>query len=211
MAEYALDPTMVRFGAAGLIPGVVQDVRTGSVLMVAWLNEAALRATLESGYAHFWSRSRRELWKKGETSGNTMRVEDLRLDCDADTLLISVTPSGPACHTGSRTCFDSDEEPAPAGFAELDHLWATITDRRHRRPPGSYTTTLLDGGPAATGRKVLEEAAEVVQSALANAAGTESDRRLSEEAADLLYHLMVLLAERDVSPAEVLDRLVERR
>jgi phosphoribosyl-ATP pyrophosphohydrolase/phosphoribosyl-AMP cyclohydrolase len=175
-----------------LRPAIVQDVDTGRVLMLAWMDEEAERRTRESGEAWFWSRSRNEYWHKGQTSGNTMAVEELRDDCDGDALLLRVRPAGPACHTGSVSCF------APA-------LWRAISERAQNRPEGSYTAKLLNGGTAACARKVGEEAAETITAALA-----ETDERLVEEAADLVYHLYVLLASRGVDLAAVEDELGRR-
>jgi len=171
---------------------IVQDADTGRVLMLAWMDAEAERRTRESGEAWFWSRSRGEYWHKGATSGNTMAVEELRDDCDGDALLLRVRPTGPACHTGSLSCF------APA-------LWRTIADRAERRPEGSYTTRLLDEGTPAVARKVGEEAVELVTAALA-----ESDERVASEAADLVYHLYVLLAARGLDVAAVEDELARR-
>ena len=171
---------------------IVQDAATGRVLMLAWMDEEAERRTRESGEATFWSRSRQQYWRKGETSGNTLAVEEIRDDCDGDALLVRVRPAGPACHTGSFSCF------APA-------LWRTISDRAQKRPAGSYTTKLLDEGVPAVARKVGEEAVEVTVSAL-----DESDERVVEEAADLVYHLYVLLAARGLDVAAVDDELARR-
>ena len=171
---------------------IVQDAATGRVLMLAWMDEEAERRTRESGEAWFWSRSRQEYWRKGETSGNTLAVEEIRDDCDGDALVVRVRPAGPACHTGSFSCF------APA-------LWRTISDRALNRPEGSYTTKLLDEGVPAVARKVGEEAVEVVTAALA-----EEDGRVVSEAADLIYHLYVLLASRGLDVAAVEDELRRR-
>jgi phosphoribosyl-ATP pyrophosphohydrolase/phosphoribosyl-AMP cyclohydrolase len=197
-----------RFDERGLIPVVVQDRRSGRVLMLAYADAGALEATRETGEAHFWSRSRGERWHKGATSGNTMEVRDIRLDCDGDAVLYVVDPAGPACHTGQVSCFE-DAEPA-AGFAALESLWAVIRDRAARRPEGSYTARLLAEGVDGPARKVAEEAVEVVLAAKDHATGRAGDRRLAEEAADLLYHLLVLLAERGTDPALVLEVLDER-
>jgi phosphoribosyl-ATP pyrophosphohydrolase/phosphoribosyl-AMP cyclohydrolase len=175
-----------------LRPAIVQDANSGRVLMLAWMDDEAERRTRESGEAWFWSRSRQEYWHKGETSGNTMAVEELRDDCDGDALLMRVRPNGPACHTGSLSCF------APG-------LWRTISDRAKDRPEGSYTTKLLNEGVGATAQKVGEEAVELVRAALA-----ESDERVIEEAADLVYHLYVLLAARGLDVAAVEDELARR-
>ena len=175
-----------------LRPAIVQDAETGRVLMLAWMDGEAERLTRETGEAWFWSRSRDELWRKGETSGNTLAVEEMRDDCDGDALLLRVRPSGPACHTGSVSCF------APG-------LWRTIAERAGRRPEGSYTVELLDAGVGACARKVGEEAVELAVAAL-----DEGDERMVEEAADLVYHLYVLLAARGLDPAQVEDALAAR-
>lgn len=175
-----------------LRPAIVQDSATGRVLMLAWMNDEAERLTREQGEAWFWSRSREQLWRKGETSGNTLAVDELRDDCDGDALLLRVTPAGPACHTGSVSCF------APA-------LWRTIAQRALDRPAGSYTTELLDAGVGACARKVGEEAVELSVAAL-----DEPDERVIEEAADLVYHLYVLLAARGLDVAQVEDELARR-
>jgi len=187
-----------------LRPCIVQDARTGEVLTLAYMDEEAERRTRETGEVWFWSRSRQELWHKGETSGNVMRLQALRYDCDEDTLLALVEPAGPACHTGERTCFyrgDMDPEPAEA----LATLERTVAERRVASPEDSYTARLL-AEPATIGAKVEEEAEEV-----ARAAAGESDERVAEEAADVLYHLTVLLAARGLSLADALEVLNERR
>jgi len=170
-------------------PAVVQDSATGRVLMLAWMNDEAERLTRETNEAWFWSRSRERLWRKGETSGNTLAVDELRDDCDGDAILLRVTPAGPACHTGSTTCF------AP-------ELWRTISERALERPDGSYTASLLEAGIGACARKVGEEAVELSVAAL-----DETDERVVEEAADLVYHLYVLLAARGLDVAQVEDAL----
>jgi phosphoribosyl-AMP cyclohydrolase / phosphoribosyl-ATP pyrophosphohydrolase len=168
-----------------LTPAIVQDERDDRVLMLAWMDEEALRRTRETGQAWFWSRSRGRLWRKGETSGNTLEVVELRDDCDGDALLMRVRPAGPVCHTGSLSCF------AP-------WLWRRVAERAQERPEGSYVARLLDAGPAACARKVGEEGVEV---ALAGAG--ETDERLVEELADLWFHSYVLLAARGLDPARV--------
>lgn len=203
-----IEPT---YDERGLVPVIVQDVNTRAVLMLAYANEASLEASAATGRMTFWSRSREALWEKGETSGNTMSVVDMRLDCDSDAVLVRVEPAGPACHTGSTTCFDGDGtvDGDRDGADVLASLWATITSRAAERPPGSYTTTLLDGGVDACGRKVTEEATEVLIAAKDHKAGAGPADRIVEESADLIYHLLVLLAERDVDLADVeaeLDR-----
>src|SRR5215217_3139939 len=194
-----VDP-QIEFDENGLAPCVAQDWRTGEVLTLAYMNEEALRRTRESGEAWFWSRSRGELWHKGQTSGNVMRVRELRFDCDLDAVLALVEPEGPACHTGERTCFhNGDLEPMPG--EALAALERTIAQRRAKRPEDSYTAELLDD-PARIGDKMLEEADEV-----ARAAGDEPDERVAAEAADLLYHLAVLLASRGLSFSDAFAEL----
>jgi phosphoribosyl-ATP pyrophosphohydrolase/phosphoribosyl-AMP cyclohydrolase len=175
-----------------LTPAVVQDADDGRVLMLAWMDEEALRRTRQTGEAWFWSRSRGDLWHKGETSGNTLAVVELLDDCDGDAILVRVRPAGPACHTGSLSCF------AP-------WLWRRVAERAKERPEGSYVGRLLDEGPAACARKVGEEG---VEAALAGAG--ESDERLVEELADLWFHSYVLLAARGLDPAAVEDVLARR-
>ena len=199
------------------MPAVVQDAADGRVLMVAYMDAEALAATIATGEVHFHSRSRDRLWRKGETSGNVLRLVDLATDCDGDALLVTRRPAGPTCHRGTRSCFDPDGAPADRtsqGFAWLETLWATIAERAAERPAGSYTASLLDGGVDAVARKVTEEATEVLLAAKDDAAAERAgaDRvgtraALAGEAADLLYHALVLLAERAVSPAEVIDAL----
>jgi phosphoribosyl-AMP cyclohydrolase / phosphoribosyl-ATP pyrophosphohydrolase len=194
----------IRFDERGLVPCVVQDAGTGEVLTLAYMNREALERTRASGETWFWSRSRQELWHKGDTSGNVQRVKELRWDCDADALLALVEPAGPACHTGERTCFhNGDLEPVPG--EALAALERTIARRRAERPKGSYTAALLDD-PRRIGEKVREEAEEVVRSA-----GEESDERVAAEAADVLYHLAVLLASRGLSFADAFAELNGRR
>jgi phosphoribosyl-AMP cyclohydrolase / phosphoribosyl-ATP pyrophosphohydrolase len=194
----------VAFGEDGLLPCVVQDWDTGEVLTVAYMNEEALARTRETGETWFWSRSRRELWHKGATSGNVQKVRELRWDCDADTLLALVDPAGPACHTGERTCFHNGAS-APAPHEALPALERVIAERRARPHAGSWTVKLLDDPPL-IGAKVQEEAEEV-----ARAARDESDERVAEEAADLLYHLTVLMASRGLSLADAFEVLNARR
>ena len=243
-AATSIDPAAVDFGTpAGLVPGVVQDRADGRVLMVGYLDAEALAATLATGEVHFHSRSRGTLWRKGETSGNVLELRAIDLDCDGDALLLTVDPVGPTCHRGTRSCFDPvagtpygeidpPAEPhlaaapaaAPAadqateqGFAWLETLWATIADRVADRPAGSYTARLLDGGVDAVGRKVTEEATEVLLAAKDDAAAEAGDlprdgtrTALAGEAADLVYHSLVLLAERDLAPRAVVAVLAAR-
>jgi phosphoribosyl-ATP pyrophosphohydrolase/phosphoribosyl-AMP cyclohydrolase len=194
----------VAFDDRGLVPCVVQDWRTGEVLTLAYMNEEALARTRETGETWFWSRSRQELWHKGETSGNVQHVRELRYDCDLDAVLALVEPAGPACHTGERTCFHNGDR-EPAVHEALPELERTIAARRESAPAGSYTAELL-ADPPRIGRKMREEADEV-----ARAADGESDRRVAEEAADVLYHLSVLLASRGLSLADAYEELNARR
>jgi phosphoribosyl-ATP pyrophosphohydrolase/phosphoribosyl-AMP cyclohydrolase len=175
-----------------LTPAIVQDASTDRVLMLGYMDEEALRRTRESGEAWFWSRSRQEYWHKGATSGNTFAVEEIRDDCDGDAILLRVRPAGPACHTGSESCF------AP-------WLWRVIAERAALRPEGSYVVGLLDNGVAAVAQKVGEEGVEV-----ALAAVNESDERLVEELADLWFHSYVLLQARGLDPARVEEELRRR-
>jgi phosphoribosyl-ATP pyrophosphohydrolase/phosphoribosyl-AMP cyclohydrolase len=210
----------VRYGPDGLVPAVVQDAADGRVLMVAWMDEEALSATVETGDVHFHSRSRDRLWRKGETSGNVLRLRSIDADCDQDALLVSAYPVGPTCHRGTRSCFDSEAPRAAApsqDFSFLEMLWATIASRAGDRPSGSYTASLLDGGVSAVARKVTEEATEVLiaakDDAAAEAAGGERDttrKALAEETADLIYHALVMLAERGVDPSAVMAVLRRR-
>ena len=194
----APDVGSLTFDERGLIVAVAQDGATGTVLMVAYMDREALTRTVDSGEAHFWSRSRQALWHKGATSGNVLHVEEIQADCDADALLLSVHPAGPACHTGQRSCF---ADPATI----LDQLDATLRDREAHRPPGSYSAKLFDGGRAAILRKVGEESIEVLL------AGTqEGDEALTNEVADLWFHTSVLLRERGLSVANVLEVLAQR-
>lgn len=210
----------IRFDERGLVPCVAQDFASGEVLTLAYLNEESLRLTVETGEVHFFSRSRGEIWRKGETSGNVLRLRQLRYDCDGDAIVALVEPSGPACHTGERSCFyrevggaastEKDApavpgEPAPVPHEALAALQRTLRSRAAERPEGSYTVKLLDD-PELIGEKVAEEAEEVVR-----AARGESGERVAEEAADLLYHLSVLLASREVPQSAVMEVLNGRR
>ena len=209
----------IRFDERGLVPCVAQDWRTGEVLTLAYMNAEALRLTAESGKVHFWSRSREEIWRKGETSGNVLAVRQLRYDCDADAVVALVEPAGPACHTGERSCFyrelggaaatepdapPAPGEPAPAAHEALAALERTLAARQRERPAGSYTVELLDD-PDLIGAKVREEADEV-----ARAAAGESEERIAEEAADVLYHLAVLLRGRGLTLADA-ERVLDGR
>jgi phosphoribosyl-ATP pyrophosphohydrolase/phosphoribosyl-AMP cyclohydrolase len=236
-----------QWGPDGLVPVVVQDEADGRVLMVAYTDVEALAMTLATAQLHFHSRSRQTLWRKGATSGNTLQVVSLDLDCDRDAILATVRPSGPTCHRGTRSCFDPEPEgavgdapenaesieaagkpiepptemavpqPAPQGFAWLEVLWDTIEGRREARPPGSYTVSLLDGGVDAVARKLTEEATEVLiaakDDAAAEAAGADRSTTsiaLAGETADLVYHALVVLAERGLAPSAALEVLRTR-
>jgi phosphoribosyl-ATP pyrophosphohydrolase/phosphoribosyl-AMP cyclohydrolase len=196
-------PEGVVFDASGLVPVVAQDRASGDVLMVAWANAEALQRTAETGLAHFWSRSRKALWWKGETSGHTLRVVEARKDCDGDTLLFVVSPAGPACHTGTRTCFG---ETSPTAAGMLDELARVVAERALAPVEESYTARILAKGPDHVLKKIGEEATEVVL-----AARVQSDERLAEETADLLYHLLVALHQRGLPLSRVMDELRKRR
>ena len=209
--------TELKWDERGLIPAIVQDADSGQVLMMAWMNAEALKLTLESGQTWFWSRSRGELWHKGATSGNVQQVVEVRYDCDGDALLVRVHPAGPACHTGEQTCFyralERPQEPAserPTQDSEhppfsLQFLYDLIVSRRDHPSAGSYTASLFTQGEPKIAQKVGEEATEVIVAALA-----QSGPRLIEECADLTYHTLVLLAAKQIAPAQILAEL-ERR
>jgi phosphoribosyl-AMP cyclohydrolase / phosphoribosyl-ATP pyrophosphohydrolase len=201
----------VRFDSNGLVPAIVQDARTGQVRMLGYMNREAVKRTIETGTLHFYSRSRQTLWKKGETSGNVHHVVNVRHDCDGDTLLVQVIPDGPTCHTGTDTCFDDgaihsgDRYPEP--YSEVLHsLAAVIADRRANPVDGSYTNYLLNEGIDKVGKKIGEESAEVII-----ACKNDDDSAVALEAADLIYHLLVMLEARDVPVEAVLDELKQRR
>ena len=196
-------PEGLVFDANGLVPVVAQDRASGDVLMLAWADAEAVAKTAETGLAHFWSRSRKALWRKGETSGNTLRVVEARADCDKDALLLVVEPAGPACHTGARTCF-GDVSLTAAGM--LEELARVVRLRAQAPPEESYTARLVAMGRGAVLKKIGEEATEVVL-----AASGESDERLASESADLLFHLLLALDQRRVPLASVMDELRRRR
>lgn len=207
-----LDLDALAWDDRGLVPVVCQDVASGAVLMVAWADREALDATAETGLAHFWSRSRERLWQKGETSGNQLEVVSGTADCDRDSVLLRVLPTGPACHRGTRTCF----EPNPARL-ELGWLHEILARRQGADPETSYTAKLLASGTPRVAQKLGEEAVETVIAALGGGGrssdyaleGGEADP-LASEAADLLYHLLVLLVSRGVEPSEVATELARR-
>jgi phosphoribosyl-ATP pyrophosphohydrolase/phosphoribosyl-AMP cyclohydrolase len=200
-----MDDAGIAYDERGLVPCVIQDWATGEVLTLAWTNAEALARTRATGELHLWSRSRGELWHKGATSGNVQKVRAIRYDCDGDALLALVEPAGPACHTGERTCFHRGELEPPAPHEVLPGLERTVAARAAGRPEGSYTAALL-ADPREIGNKVEEEAEEV-----ARAAREETDERVAEEAADLLYHLCVLLRGRGLALADAEEVLSGRR
>ena len=202
----------ITFDERGLVPVVAQDARTGEVLMLAWANREALQRTRETGRAHYWSRSRGALWMKGESSGHAQEVVDVRVDCDADAILYRVRQTGPACHTGERSCFHRTADGAESGFGEapdprpmLARLESIIEERERERPEGSYTTYLFAQGPDKILKKLGEETAETII-----AAKNEDNAELRSESADLLFHLMVLWRARGLDAGEVWGEL-ERR
>jgi phosphoribosyl-ATP pyrophosphohydrolase/phosphoribosyl-AMP cyclohydrolase len=204
-----MTPAELTYDADGLIPAVVQEADTGELLMVAWMNREAVEATLRTGMTHFWSRSRRAPWRKGETSGHTQHVQGVYVDCDGDTLLVQVHQDGAACHTGNRTCFFRALTTGAAAVVRsnmLERLEAIVESRTTQAPAGSYVGGLLVRGEAAVCRKIGEEAVEVITAAL----GGEGDRRLVEEVADLWFHTIVLLGQRKVPVSEVLRELARR-
>lgn len=208
VTDVAFDP------ATGLAPAIVQNATSKAVLMLGYVNEESLELTAQTGYVHFWSRSRNTLWRKGATSGNSFEVVDTTLDCDEDTVLFRVRPAGPACHRGTTTCFDPVGESSGDGatappFDRLGVLWETISARARDLPEGSYTARLLGDGVDGPGRKVVEEATEVLLAARDHRDGGSPDR-VHEEVADLFYHVLVLLAERGLDPAGALAVLEER-
>lgn len=188
----------LRFDGDGLLPVVAHDARDGRVLMLAWANREALEQTLATGQVHFWSRSRGQLWLKGETSGNVLHLVSLHSDCDGDTVLARVHPAGPACHTLEPTCFGAATSPT------LAQLWETLQARASERPEGSYTVRLLDD-PNLRIKKLGEETAELIQALVQN-----DGPRATEEAADLLYHTLVALLANGIDLADLLRELDQR-
>lgn len=201
----------LRFDNRGLVPAVAQDAKTGAVLMVAWMNQEAYDKTRATGFAHFYSRSRQKLWKKGEQSKNTLAVTEVRIDCDEDTVLLSVVPSGPACHTGKTSCFfrtaDETEDDGPRGAPAtiVDRLFTVLTQRKAADPNESYTSSLLAAGWPTIKAKIAEEHDE-----LANELVDGDDKAVVHEAADLLFHVMVAFAKRDIEPQALWDELSRR-
>ncbi len=199
----------IKFDEKGLVPAIAQSAETGAVLMQAYMNEQAVRKTIETGYAHYYSRSRKKLWKKGEQSGNTQQVVDFSLDCDMDSVLLRVNQLGPACHTGEYSCFHNEVQstgvPSCTNSSVLEELYAIVCDRKANPKEGSYTNYLFEKGIDKILKKVGEEAAEVIIAS--KNAGTDE---LRYEAADLLYHLTVLFCEKGLTPGEVFDELKKR-
>ena len=202
---------MIRLDGRGLVPAIVQDAETGQVLMLGYMNPTSIQRTVEGGRVWFYSRSREELWQKGETSGNYLNFKEAHVDCDGDAILIKAEPEGPTCHTGVQSCFfnpltgDPEYQHEQKGSGILEELFATIQQRKSDRPEGSYTVKLLDGGVTRIAQKVIEEAGE---SALAAATGNKEE--LAGELADLLYHTLVMLAASDMGPEEVWAELRAR-
>ena len=204
-----MDISKIKFNDKGLVPVVVQDVKTNAVLMLAYMNEESIKKTEETGNMFYFSRSRNELWRKGETSGNVQTVHELKLDCDGDTILALVSQKGVACHTGEYSCFFTQlfgERKHVSGYCIIDELFAVIEDRKANPKEGSYTNYLFEKGIDKILKKVGEETAEVIIAAK-NAAPDE----IRYESADLLYHLLVMLSERGLNPAEVFAELEKRR
>lgn len=200
----------LKFDANGLIPAVAQDVKSGDVVMLAYMNEESLRETLKTGYATYFSRSRQQLWKKGETSGNVQRVREILYDCDGDALLLKIEQTGVACHTGEYSCFHNSltgaDAAAPASSHVLDELFEVIEDRKANPVPGSYTNYLLEKGVEKICKKVGEEASETIIAAVKGA-----NDEVRYEASDLLYHLLVLIANQGMRPEDLYDELRSRR
>ena len=206
-----MDMSKIKFDGNGLVPAIAQDARTGRVLMLAYMNAQSLQMTLDSGYATYFSRSRQQLWRKGETSGHTQRVLEMRYDCDGDALLLTVEQEGPACHTGEISCFHNailtaDEEDLPPTSGVVQQVYNVICDRKAHPREGSYTNYLLDKGVEKICKKVGEEASETIIAAM-----KRSKTEVCYEAADLVYHLLVLLFEQGVTPDDLWAELARRR
>ena len=206
-----MDMSKIKFDEKGLVPAIAQDAKTGQVLMLAYMNAESLQMTLDSGYATYFSRSRQQLWRKGETSGHTQRVLEMRYDCDGDALLLTVEQEGPACHTGEISCFhnpiltaDADDLPPTADVVQ--QVYDVICDRKAHPREGSYTNSLLDKGVEKICKKVGEEASETIIAAM-----KRSKPEVCYEAADLVYHLLVLLFEQGVTPDDLWAELARRR
>ena len=206
-----MDMSKIKFDEKGLVPAIAQDAKTGQVLMLAYMNAESLQMTLDSGYATYFSRSRQQLWRKGETSGHTQRVLEMRYDCDGDALLLTVEQEGPACHTGEISCFHNpiltaDADDLPPTSIVVQQVYDVICDRKEHPQEGSYTNYLLDKGMEKICKKVGEEASETIIAAM-----KRSKPEVCYEAADLVYHLLVLLFEQGVTPDDLWAELVRRR
>ncbi len=208
----------LKFNEQGLIPAIIQDIKTKDVLMMAYMNKESLKKTLKTGNTWFYSRSRQKLWQKGETSGNIQLVKDIKYDCDNDSLLVSVEPKGPACHTGEKTCFHRELEKGVGKVEEIEEvesavegpiiqqLVEVIKERKKKMPEGSYTTKLFKEGMSKIVAKVSEECTEVIEAAM-----SQGEKEIVWETADLLYHLLVMLAKKDIDFIEVEEELKKRR
>ena len=206
-----MDMSKIKFDEKGLVPAIAQDAKTGRVLMLAYMNAESLQMTLDSGYATYFSRSRQQLWRKGETSGHTQRVLEMRYDCDGDALLLTVEQEGPACHTGETSCFHNpiltaDADDLPPAADVVQQVYDVICDRKEHPREGSYTNYLLDKGVEKICKKVGEEASETIIAAM-----KRSKPEVCYEAADLVYHLLVLLFEQGVTPDDLWAELARRR
>ena len=204
-----MDMSRIKFDDRGLVPAIAQDAATGRVLMLAYMNAESLQATIDSGYATYYSRSRQQLWRKGETSGHTQKIRAIHYDCDGDAILLTVDQVGPACHNGEVSCFFNEvvaDEDAPATSAILQQVYDVIADRKAHPQEGSYTNYLLDKGVEKICKKVGEEASETIIAAVKG-----SREEVTYEAADLMYHLLVLLFQQGITPAEVWTELDRRR
>ena len=206
-----MDMSNIKFNEQGLVPAIAQDIKTGAVLMLAWMNAESIQLTIDTGYATYFSRSRQQLWKKGETSGHTQKVLDMKYDCDGDAILMKVEQIGPACHTGEYSCFhndmiDVDPDDLPATPYVMQEDYDTIADRAAHPVEGSYTNYLLDKGVEKICKKVGEEASETIIAAMKS-----NKEELTYEAADLLYHLSVLLYQQGVTLDAVWEEMKKRR
>ena len=207
--NFIMDMSRIKFDDRGLVPAIAQDAATGRVLMLAYMNAESLQATIDSGYATYYSRSRQQLWRKGETSGHTQKIRAIHYDCDGDAILLTVDQVGPACHNGEVSCFFNEvvaDEDAPATSAILQQVYDVIADRKAHPQEGSYTNYLLDKGVEKICKKVGEEASETIIAAVKG-----SREEVTYEAADLMYHLLVLLFQQGITPAEVWTELDRRR
>lgn len=206
-----MDLSAIKFNEQGLVPAIAQDAKTGAVLMLAWMNAESLQLTINTGYATYYSRSRQQLWKKGETSGHTQKVLNLSYDCDGDAILMQVEQIGPACHTGEYTCFhhpivEADPDDLPATSAIVQHVYDVISDRKVNPQEGSYTNYLFSKGIEKICKKVGEEASETIIAAM-----KANKEEVTYEAADLIYHLLVLMNQQGVTPDDVWTELARRR